>query len=157
MNTIIKSRTVIAAIAVTAAALLLGTDAAHSSWTVGDRTAAPGVEDLTVNQVTVLDPISPGRAAQTLSGTFDNRSDGPVYVTSVTVGITAVESAPGVPAVGCSASDFNLTGAVMPVAREVAAGNDQGAWTGAAIAFNTTEADQNACKGVSITLSYVVA
>ena len=148
---------------VTAAAALVfcgGATVAYAYWTTGGSgtgTATTGTStDLTVNQTSTLSPMFPGDTAQTLSGDFDNAGAGTVHVASVTVSIASVFQA-GVAAVGCSAADYVLTGATMSAVQDVAVGTSVGSWTGATIQFNNTNANQDACKGATVNLAYVVA
>ena len=141
--------------------LAAGTGVAYAYWTAGGSgtgTAATGsTVGITVNQTSVVTPMGPGVAPQTLSGNFDNTNDGPVYVTNVTASIDSVTQAPG--AVGvCTVDDYVLTGAVMPVNAEVPTGTAQGAWTGATIAFdNSTTVNQDGCQDATVNLAYVVS
>jgi camelysin-like metallo-endopeptidase len=143
------------AVVAAAAVLIVGGGVAYAFWTTGGAgagTAATGTSvDLVVNQTTVLDPMFPGDTPQTLSGDFDNTSDGTMHVESVTVSIASVDLA------GCSAADYTLTSATMAVPQEVVVGAAQGAWTGATIQFNNTTDNQDACKGATVTLAYAVA
>ncbi len=149
-------------VALTAAVLLVVTGGpAIAYWTVGGTgtgSAATGTStDVAVVQTTVVAPMFPGDTAQTLSGTFTNNSTGPVYVGTVTASIASVVDATGAPVVGCDATDYTLTGAAMPVGVQVAVGTGQGAWTGATIQFNNKATNQDACKGATVNLAYVVS
>lgn len=145
-----------------AAALLLGAGGtAYAYWTAGGSgtgTASTGTTSaVTVVQTSTVTDLQPGGSAQTLSGTFNNPNSGPVYVGTVTASIASVTKAGGAPAGTCDATDYTLTNAAMTVAAEVPAGNAQGAWTGATIAFNNKAAvNQDACKGATVNLSYTV-
>lgn len=127
---------------------------AFAYWTAGgsgtgSAPVASGTTALTANQTGTLTPMFPGDSPQTISGTFTNPNSGPIYVTSVTVSISSVSTA------GCDASDFVLTGATMPVGREVVTG---GTFTGATIQFNNKAAsNQDACKGATVNLAYAIA
>lgn len=153
-----RKRSVVGAIA-TVLVIAAGAAAYWTAGGAGDGTATTGAtEALVVNQVTVLTAMYPGDSPQTLSGTFDNGNEGPIHVTSVTASIASVMEADGITvATGCSLADFTLTGAVMTVGAQVAVGTSQGAWTGAAIQFNNTAANQDACKDVVVNLHYVIA
>jgi len=145
-------------ITVVAAALGLVGGGAYAYWTLtgnGSGSAATGsiTGTLTVNQTTVVTDLRPGGAAQTLSGTFDNLDDSPVYVNSVTVAISSVVTDPvdGT----CAAADYTLTGANMLVEAQVPAGTSQGTWTGATLAFNNkADVNQDDCQGATVNLSY---
>jgi hypothetical protein len=146
-----RKTTVIASFLVLAVA-----GAAYAYWTAGGSgtgTAATGESvPLTVNQVTVLDEMYPGDSPQTISGTFTNTNEGPVYVTSVTASIASVTGGDG----ACSADDYTLTDAVMAVGAEVAVGTGVGAWTGADLQFNNTAANQDGCQNATVNLAYTI-
>jgi hypothetical protein len=155
---IISRKTIIAAVVT---ALVLGTGAAaYAFWTAGGSgsgTAGTGTTvPLTVNQTSTIIGVAPGVAALTLAGTFDNSNEGPVYVTSVTASITSVTLAPDAAAGTCTAADYTLSSPVMTVGANVAAGSGVGTWTGATIVFNTTAANQDACKGATVNFGYTV-
>ena len=61
------------------------------------------------------------------------------------------------PAGTCTAADYTLANAAMTVAAQVPSGTAQGAWTGATLVFNNTGANQNACQGATVTLSYAIS
>jgi len=54
---------------------------------------------------------------------------------------------------GCSASDF-VIGGTGTVAAEIPSGNGQGAWSGLTLSMTDTGANQDACKGATITIAY---
>jgi hypothetical protein len=46
----------------------------------------------------------------------------------------------------------------MTVGAEVPAGNGQGSWSGATLAFNNkADANQDACKGATVNLAYSIS
>jgi len=143
-------------------AVLAGTVGAIAYWTAGgsgsgSASVAGAQTALTVNQTTVLTPMYPGDSAQTISGDFDNTNSGPSYVGTVTASIASVTKAVGAPAGTCDATDFTLANAAMTVNAEVPVGSGTGAWTGATIKFNTKASNQDACKGATVGLSYLVS
>ncbi len=136
--------------------------AAFAYWTssgsgTGSASAAGAQQALTANQTGTLTPMYPGDSAQTISGNFNNPNSGPIYVSSVTVSISGVTKAAGAAAGTCDATDFTLASPTMSVAAEVAAGNAKGAFTGATIKFNNKASNQDACKGATVALAYVIA
>jgi len=141
-----------------ATGLVLAGGAAVAWWTAGGSgtgSASTGtVSSVTVVQTSVVTGLAPGLSAQTLSGTFNNPNSGPVYVTSVTASIASVTDTNGDPIVGCNATDYTLSNALMTVGAEVAAGNAHGSWTGATLAFNNKASNQDACKGAVVHLAY---
>lgn len=133
----------------------------YAYWTAqgsGTGTATVGsLQNITVNQTTVLTAFYPGDAAQTISGTFNNGNTGPVYVASVTVSIGSVTKAGGAPAGTCDATDFTLANATATVAAQVPTGNGVGTWTGPTIHFNNKAgANQDACQGATVNLAYTI-
>lgn len=139
--------------------LVAGAGVAFAYWTAGGSgsgTASTGASaDIAVVQTSVVTDMAPGIPAQTLSGNFDNANEGPVYATSVTASIGSVTP---VGAGTCTAADYVLTGAVMPVNAEVPAGDAQGGWSGATIAFDNDPAvNQDGCQGATVTLAYAVS
>jgi hypothetical protein len=144
-----------------AALLVAGSGVAYAFWTAGGTgggTATAGQSTgITVNQSTVVAPMAPGVAAQTLSGTFTNTNTAPVYVATVTASITSVTKAVGAAAGPCTAGDYTLADAAMTVNAQVPVGTG-GAWTGASIAFaNDVAANQDGCQGATVNLTYTVS
>lgn len=134
---------------------------AYAYWTAGGTgtgTATVGtVNAITVNQTTVLTAMYPGDSPQTISGTFTNTNSGPVYVPSVTASIQSVVKAGGAPVGTCDATDFTLASATATVNAQVASGTGVGTWTGPTIQFNNKAgANQDACKGATVTLGYAI-
>jgi hypothetical protein len=111
-----------------------------------------------VIQTARLAPVVPGTPAQTLSGTFDNRSSEPVHVATIRVSIAKVIKAPGAAAGTCDASDFVLTDRTIAVGADVPSGRGTGSWTGGKVAFNNKPGvDQNACQGATVKLRYTTS
>jgi len=111
-----------------------------------------------VIQTARLAPVVPGTPAQTLSGTFDNRSSEPVHVATIRVSIAKVIKAPGAAAGTCDASDFVLTHRTIAVGSDVPSGRGTGSWTGGKVAFNNKPGvDQNACQGATVKLRYTTS
>ena len=136
--------------------MMLSAIAAFAYWSAGGTgtgTADTGTTvPLTANQTTVLADMYPGDSPQTISGTFDNTNEGPVYVTSVTAAITGVAGGDG----ACTEADYTLASPEMLVGAEVAVGAGVGAWTGATIQFNNTGLNQDGCKNATVTLTYTI-
>src|SRR5680860_272529 len=143
------------AVTVGTVVLLSGAGVAFAYWTAGGSgtgTATTGdIVAIEAVQTSTVTAMAPGDSAQTLSGTFLNPNDGPVYVTTVTASIASVFQGGGV-AVGCDATDYTLAGAVMTVNAEALAA-DTSPWTGATIKFNNKSTNQDACKGAVVNLS----
>lgn len=154
----LKSKKVLA-LGVAAVTVISG-GAAYAYWTAGGAGTGTAATDagtiaLTVNQA-ALTEMYPGDSAQTISGTFGNTNDGPVYVTSVTASIASVTEANTDTTTSCTAADYTLSLTTMTVNAEVAVGDPIGAWSGATIQFNNTDANQDACKGATVNLAYSV-
>ncbi len=148
----------IAVVSAAALAVAIGGGVAYGYWTQGGSgtgSATTGsTTAITVKQTSTVSALAPGLPAQTLSGNFDNPNSGPVYVTSVTASISGVTKAVGAPAGTCDATDYTLAGATMTVGAQVPAGNAQGSWSGATLAFNNKATNQDPCKGATVTLAY---
>lgn len=144
---------VIAALAVAGAAIAYWT--AGGSGTGTAATSDP-TNQLTVNQTATLSAMYPGDSPQTLSGDFDNPTGNSVYVGTVTASIDSVTKN-GNPVVGCDATDFDLQSPAMGVNAEVPAGASTGSWGGATIQFKDKPSNQDACKGVTVNLSYAIS
>jgi hypothetical protein len=139
-------------LAVGAAVVVASAGVAYAYWTTtGSGTGSAGTgtsSSVTVKQTSTVSDMAPGVAPQELSGNFDNGNPGPVYVHSVTAAVTGTSDP------GCTAADFTV---VQPnvVDAEVPAGDAQGSWSGGWIAFNNDpDRNQDACKGVTVDLSY---
>ncbi len=149
------------AIATSTVVVLAGSGIAFAYWTSGGSGSGSGSTGtnvaLTVNQTSTVSAMGPGDVAQALSGNFDNPNSGPTYVGSVTASIASVTKAGGAPAGTCSASDYTLADPVMTVNAQIAAGSAQGSWSGASIKFNNSASvNQDACKGATVNLSYLI-
>jgi hypothetical protein len=158
-----SKRKIAATIAITAILVGGGGAAAIAYWTaggIGSGTATTGTSTgITAVQTSSISNITPGSAAQTLSGNFNNTNAGSVFVTSVTASISSVTKL-GVPVSGCTSADYTLSGAVMtqiPANQNVPAGTGVGTWGGATIAFNNTGANQDPCKGATVNIAYTVS
>ncbi|MES1170623.1 MAG: hypothetical protein ABUL47_08045 [Leifsonia sp.] len=148
-----RKRRLLAAGIVTAI-LVGGAGAAYAYWTnTGSGTGSAGTGTnaaVTINQTTVVTPMGPGVAAQTLSGTFSNPNTGPVYVASVTVTIGTITGG----GLTCEATDYPIANGTMTVNAQVPAGTG-GAWTGATIVFNNKAGEnQDDCKNATVNLVY---
>jgi hypothetical protein len=146
---------------VTAALLLTGGGIAFAYWSAGGAgtgSATTGSNvPITAVQTSTVTNMGPGDSAQTLSGNFTNTNSGPVYVTSVVASISSVTKGGSAPAGTCDATDYTLASATMTVNAEVASGTGVGSWTGATIKFNDKAGTlQDACKGATVNIAYVV-
>lgn len=153
-----KSKKNILIAAVTVGLLAIG-GGAFAYWTLsgtGTGTASTGLSSgtITVVQTSTVSNLRPGGTAQALSGNFNNTDTGPVYVASVTAAILSVTKAGNAPVGACTAADYTLSNAIMPVAAQIPSGTAQGSWSGATLAFNNTGSNQDGCQGATVNLSY---
>jgi hypothetical protein len=129
-----------------AAAIIAGTaGTALAYWTStgsGTGTGTTGTaEHVTITQTSSVSNMGPGVAAQTLSGTFTTAH--PAYVGQVTGVVTTDKS-------GCTAADYTI---VQPTATNAEV-TSASLWGGGSIAFNNTAANQDACQGALVTITY---
>ncbi len=146
---------------VTAALLTVSGGAAIAYWTVGGTGTGEAMtgtsENITVVQTGQLTPMHPGDEEQTLSGTFNNGNNSPVYVKTVTASIEPISVFGTVGQYKCNADDYTLTNATMTVNKEVPAGLGQEAWSGAKIKFNNKDdVNQDTCKNLKVKLKYTI-
>jgi hypothetical protein len=150
-------------IAIGATALvLIGGGTAFAYWTgggTGTGSAGTGTSaGVVVVQTSTVVAMGPGVAAQGLSGDFNNTSDGPVYVGTVTASISSVTP---VGAGLCDATDYTLTNPDSTVNAEVPVGTGVGSWGTTdtpMIAFNNkTGVNQDGCKNATVQISYAVS
>jgi hypothetical protein len=149
-----KRRTVV--IALVAAVLLAGAGAAIAYWTTtgsgtGTATAGTGVP-VTVTQDSTITGLFPGGPNVAIDFTINNPAPGPQFVTAVAIAVTGTSNG------GCTAADFQVTQPTITAANiPIGATSYLGASTGAAIRMIDTGVNQNACKGVTVNLSYTVS
>jgi hypothetical protein len=148
-----KSRFV--ALAVLALALAMG-GIAFAYWTQGGSgsggATAGTTSAITVNQTGTPTGLYPGGPAVPLSGTFTNPNSHPVHISSVTAVVhTFSSSLVDNTKPACTQADFVVGGSSG--ANVVPAGTG-GSWTGLTISLADGVANQDNCKGVSITLDY---
>jgi hypothetical protein len=147
-------------VAIALVAVIAVSGVAYAYWTAGgtgggSATAANGVT-VTVNQTTVLNPMYPGLAAQTISGNFTNTTGASVLVPSVTASIASVTPLGAGP---CTPGDFTLANATATVGVQVPVGSPEltVTWTGPTIMFNNkVGVDQNGCKSATVALAYSI-
>ena len=105
--------------------------------------------ELTVNQTSVINDLSPGRP-HPLAGTFDNPSEDTVTVSSVTAEVIDVTAAADGSST-CNPTDFAITGAGTGTSTVVPAGHNQGHWSGLSLSLKNTHACANAVVVISYT------
>jgi hypothetical protein len=158
-------KAIVATISTLAIVASLG-GAAYAYWTSsgsGTGSAKTGVAATTlqITDLTNITDMAPGVAAESINGSIQNtaavggQSD---FVNTVTVSISGVtETAAELlanPGYTCSSADYNLSGAIMTVATNLAPQASH-AFSGATIGFNSTAVDQDACQGATVSLAYV--
>jgi hypothetical protein len=97
----------------------------------------------TLTSVTVSG-LAPGVAPQKIHGTATNALSETEYIGTVTPTVTSTTN------VGCTAADFTVTPGVINAS--VASGTT--GLTFGTIAFNDLPSNQNACQGVTVSLSF---
>lgn len=112
--------------------------------------------DVTITQKSVITGMAPGTAAAAITGVITNHSPHESYVGAITVSIASVQKASAAAAGPCSASDYVLGDARMPVG-VVLRPTTSTYFGGASIAFRNKSVNQDACKAATITLHYVVS
>ena len=153
-NKINKKRAAIVAVFTLA---LAGT--AFAFWTAGGsgsgsgEAANPGTQNVTVNQTSTVSGLYPGGPAGSLSGDFANSNSNPVKVSTVEITGITVDAGH---ATNCPASNFEADDSGLTVTDGDVAANStsDGAWSGGTLALKETGANQNACKGATVTVSY---
>jgi hypothetical protein len=108
---------------------------------------------LSITQTSTIADLAPGVAAATITGTSTNNGVDSVFLRRVEVRINSVTKAPHAAAGSCDASDYVVLNPQMPVNQSVP---PQGSvkFTGATIGFNDRSANQDACKGATVRLTY---
>ena len=147
-----KSRFGKKAVAVGAAgAMTLGAGvAAFAYWTAtgtgdGSATTTSG-QSVAIAQTSTITDLEPGNTwADTLVGTLTVSNGKNAYVNQITASVASTSNP------GCTAADFTVLQPSAYAAEVV--GSDSGVVLGG-IVFNDTTANQDACKGVTVTMAY---
>jgi hypothetical protein len=146
------------AIGVAAAAIVaVGGGTAFAYWSTsgsGSGSATTGTNtSVSVAQVGSISALTPGSVAQKIDFSITNSAATNQYIASVAVSISSVESSPGVPAVGCSATDFSI---VQPTAinSDLAHGTTTFSPSGATLALKDTAINQDGCKNTTVNLAF---
>ena len=138
-----------------AAAILLGGGVAFAFWTssgTGSGTAAAGTTDsVDITQVgTAITGLYPGGPGQTISIDIANPNDGDVSIGDVTAAVLSTSDA------GCTAADFAISGPVYG-GGTISGGATQPASAATISMVNDALRNQDACKGVTVTLEFTAA
>jgi copper(I)-binding protein len=145
-------------VAVALLALVCASGVAYAYWTAngsgtGTGTTAAGVTNLTATSA-ALNPMYPGDSAQPIVITVHNPSTQTVYVTSVSASVSGTSN------VGCTAGDFTVVGSPEAVGQEIAASGNltlTSPLVPPTIQFHDTGVNQDACKGVTVNLSFSIS
>ena len=140
---------------------LLGTASAFAYWTTagtGTGSATTGTASaVTITQTSTVSGMYPGNANQDIEFKITNGASGNQYISTVTASISSITKA-GVTAAGCTAADFTLTQAPTAINQDLSAGDT--AFTGTKtpkIKMVNGAGNQDACKGVTVNLSFSAA
>lgn len=141
---------------IAAGVIAVGAGGAYAFWTqggTGSGAVTAGTSTaITVVQTSTVTGLYPGGPALALSGSFNNPNAFSVDITGVTAAVQAF-STTNVDATkpACTEADFTIGGTFGPYT--VPAGT-AGAWGGLNVALLNTAANQDNCKGQSITINY---
>jgi hypothetical protein len=123
----------------------------YAYWTAGGSgtgSATTGdVSAVVVHQTSTVSNLYPGGPAVPLAGNFDNPNSGAVYVGSVSASVAGTSNG------GCTAADFAVEG-TSNTPGEIPSGNGVGSWSGLTLRMVDSGSNQNACKNVTVDLSY---
>ena len=136
------------------ALLGVGTVGASPASAAACPPPAPVPNSLTITQTSVITGLSPTTGAVGIFGTVTNNSDEEARLDDIEVSIVGVTLAAGAAAGTCTAADYELFDAVMPVDVMLAARATTG-FSGASIGFVDTAENQDACQGATVLLEYV--
>jgi hypothetical protein len=141
-------------IAIATAAVLVGGGVAVAYWTTtGTGTGTVGAgsgSTVTVTQNSTISGLYPGGPSQAIDFTINNPGPGQQYVTAVAIAVTGTSNP------SCTSADFQVTQPTI-TAGEIPTGGTAYTSTGAAIQMIDRAANQNACKGATVNLSYTVS
>jgi hypothetical protein len=111
---------------------------------------------VTISQTSIITGMAPGVPPAAIAGVVANHGLHDAYVDAITVSITSVTKASAAAAGHCSAEDYVLAHATMPVGVLLAPGASAN-FKGASIAFQNRSINQDACKAATVTLHYVTS
>jgi hypothetical protein len=122
----------------------------------GSNSGPWGNAYLTINQTSVITGLAPGIAPAAITGVVVNHGLHDAYVDAITVNITSVTKASVATPGPCSADDYVLIDAAMPVGVLLRPGASA-SFAGASIGFQNKSVNQDACKAATVTLHYVAS
>jgi hypothetical protein len=148
-----------AAVAAGLALTLVTSAVAYAFWTntgSGSGSASTGSSSqLTIHQTSSVTGLYPGGPAAPLAGNFDNPGASKVFVHQVTASIAGVSGGAedsSLPA--CTAADFALSGNPVTIDQEVPSGTGVGTWSGMTVRMLEGSANQDNCKGATVSITY---
>ena len=112
--------------------------------------------NVTITQTSVITGLAPGVAPAPITGVITSHGPHESYVVAITVSIAAVTKKSTAAAGPCSAGDYVLADARMPVGVLLTPGVSAN-FEGASIAFQNRSDNQDACKAATVTLHYVTS
>lgn len=128
---------------------------AYAYWTnagsgSGSATTAAGATgSVTVAQTTAITGLTPGGAAKALAGTITNSTDSNIRVQTLTASLAGTTFQ-----TGCTAADYTITGSPLTVNTTVNAGASTPIPAGITVQMKETGANQDACKGQALVLTF---
>ena len=149
-----KSRVAIAGAVVVA---ITGGGVAYGFWSTSGSGAgiaknASGAASLSIQQTAAPADLAPGMPAGVISGTVHNTAAHSAYVHSITVSVSGVTQATGATGT-CDSSDYTLANPIMTVNAELPT-DGSATFSGATLAFNDKDSNQDGCKGATVQLAY---
>jgi hypothetical protein len=142
---------VLLVLAVTFATGVVGSSSASASPYCQDA----GQDAIAVSQTSVNDDLAPGVAPSLITGRLVNTTEDALYITQVVVSISAVTKTAAASGT-CDVSDYVLLDPSMAVGQLIE-GRGSATFSGARIGFNDKSVDQDACRGATLTLTYVAS
>jgi hypothetical protein len=109
---------------------------------------------LTVTQTSTMEGLAPGIAPVPITGYVVNNGPDSTHIDVVTVEITSVTTAAGMPAAACDATDYRLLHTTMAVDRTLDPDGGSAAFSGASIGFADKPVNQDACQRATVHLRY---
>jgi hypothetical protein len=157
MSLLLRRKAAVFISAIVALSLSTGAIAHWTTGGSGGATAASAIStSVTITQTSTPSGIHPGGPAADLAGAFDNASDVPVDVDSVSAAISSITRTPAAiaAALPCLVADYQLNDFPVTVGTPVPSGAGVGSWTGASIQLLDSGLNQDGCQGATVHLAY---
>jgi hypothetical protein len=135
--------------------LAIAAGGAYAYWTNAGSgsgaatTAAGATGSVTVAQTTAITGLTPGGTAKALVGTITNSTDSNIRVGTLTASFTGTTFQ-----AGCTAADYQINGSPLTVNSTINAGANMAIPAGITVQMKETGANQDACKGQALVLSF---